>query len=635
MKDNGENPFRRAKGRAGLSGHCALGPTRMARIGRAIHWRAAQGGVGPSRRRRSAAMRGVGDQRERKAARQTSYPTMRHHDEAGDEAGSIKAEAETPTVGLARVGSPNRDMKRERNMLKNIAISAAAFALAMAGPLAAQDATPQSGGTLNVVIQPEPPGLMLGLIQNGPTQMVAGDIYESLLSYDGDLTPRPLLAVSWAISEDGLTYTFKLRDGVTFHDGMPFTSADVKFSMDVFLRESHSRMRTYMERVESIDTPDPLTVVFTLKEPFGPFIGIFEAGTAPMIPKHIYEGTEFASNPANNTPVGTGPFKLEEWVKGSYIHLVKNEAYYLEGKPYVDEIYYHVIPDAASRAVAFETGKVDVLPGGSVENFDVPRILAMDNTCITDKGWEFFGPLSWIWINLNNKPMDDLKVRQAMMHALDRDFAKDALWNGLGKVATGPLSSSTRFYAGDTPDIGYNPELARELLAASSYDGETIRLLGLPYGETWQRWAEAVKQNLTEIGMNVDLVPSDVAGWNQKVANRDFDLAFTYLYQYGDPALGVSRTYMSTNATPGSPWNNVANYQNLETDKLFDAAALMPDPAARTVAYKTIQDAIVADVPNLWLLELGFPTIYRCNIKNPVNTAFGVNDGFRNVWIEK
>lgn len=100
-------------------------------------------------------------------------------------------------------------------MLKNIAISAAAFALAMAGPLAAQDATPQSGGTLNVVIQPEPPGLMLGLIQNGPTQMVAGDIYESLLSYDGDLTPRPLLAVSWAISEDGLTYTFKLRDGVT------------------------------------------------------------------------------------------------------------------------------------------------------------------------------------------------------------------------------------------------------------------------------------------------------------------------------------------------------------------------------------------------------------------------------------
>ncbi|MEY8829586.1 ABC transporter substrate-binding protein [Sedimentitalea sp. XS_ASV28] len=522
-------------------------------------------------------------------------------------------------------------------MINHLKFAAAvtAAALALATPVAAQDATPQAGGTLNVVIQPEPPGLMIGLIQNGPTQMVAGDIYESLLRYDFNFEPQGQLAESWTISDDGKTYTFKLRDGVKFHDGTPFTSADVKFSMDVFLREAHSRTRTYMEHVESVETPDPLTVVFNLKQPFGPFLGIFEPGTAPMIPKHIYEGTDFASNPANNTPIGTGPFKFEKWVKGSYIHLVKNQDYYMEGKPYVDEIYYHVIPDAASRAVAYETGKVDVLPGGSIENFDVPRIRALDNTCITDKGWEFFGPLSWLWINLNNKPLDDVKVRRAMMHALDRQFAKDALWNGLGNVATGPLSSSTRFHAADTPDISYDPEKAKALLAESSYDGETIRLLGLPYGETWQRWAEAVKQNLTEIGMNVELVPSDVAGWNQKISDRDFDLAFTYLYQYGDPALGVSRTYMSSNAAPGSPWNNVANYQNPEIDKMFDEAALMANPEDRRAAYKKIQDQIVSDVPNLWLLELGFPTISRCNIKNPVSTALGVNDGFRDVWIEK
>ncbi|MEO9779710.1 MAG: ABC transporter substrate-binding protein [Sedimentitalea sp.] len=520
-------------------------------------------------------------------------------------------------------------------MLTHLKFVAAAAAFVLAGPLAAQDGDPQQGGTLNVVIQPEPPGLMIGLIQNGPTQMVAGDIYESLLRYDFDLQPEGQLAESWEISEDGKTYTFKLRDGVTFHDGKPFTSADVKFSMDVFLRESHSRTRTYMEHVESIDTPDPLTVVFNLKQPFGPFIGIFEPGTAPMIPKHIYEGSDFANNPANNTPIGTGPFKFDEWVKGSYIHLVKNDDYYIDGKPHVDDIYYHVIPDAASRAVAYETGKIDVLPGGSIENFDVPRIRDMENTCITDKGWEFFGPLSWLWVNLDNKPMDDLKVRHAMMHALDREFAKDALWNGLGNVATGPLSSSTRFHASDTPDIGYDPEKAKALLEESSYDGETIRLLGLPYGETWQRWAEAVKQNLTEIGMNVEIIPSDVAGWNQKVSDRDFDLAFTYLYQYGDPALGVSRTYMGNNAAPGSPWNNVANYQNAETDKMFEEAALMASPEDRRAAYKEIQDEIVGDVPNLWLLELGFPTIFRCNIKNPVNTAFGVNDGFRDVWIDQ
>lgn len=519
-------------------------------------------------------------------------------------------------------------------MLKPIQFAAAAaMAMALAGPVAAQDGTPQSGGTLNVVIQPEPPSLMLGLFQNGPTQMVGGDIYESLLRYDHELQPTGQLAESWEISEDGLTYTFKLREGVVFHDGEPFTSEDVAFSMGVFLKEVHSRMGQYMQYVESIETPDDLTVVFNLNEAFGPFIGIFEPGTAPMIPQHIYEGTDFANNEMNNTPIGTGPFKFEEWERGSYIHLVKNEDYYMDGKPYVDEVYYHVIPDAASRAVAYETGKVDVLPGGSIENFEVPRIQEMENTCITDKGWEFFGPLAFIWVNSNNAPLDDVNFRKAMQLSLDREFAKTALWNDLGKVSTGPLSSSTRFHADDTPDISYDPERAKELLAESSYDGQTIRILGLPYGETWTRWAEAVKQNFAEIGIESELVPSDVAGWNQKLADRDFDIGFTYLYQYGDPALGVSRTYMGDNAEAGSPWNNVSNYQNPETDEMFREAALMADPEDRAAAYKEIQDIIVADNPNLWLLELGFPTIYRCNIKNPVSTAIGVNDGFRDVWI--
>ena len=511
---------------------------------------------------------------------------------------------------------------------------AAVAAVALAAPAMAQE-EPQPGGTLNVVIQPEPPGLMIGLIQNGPTQMVAGQIYESLLRYDEDLEPMPGLAREWEISDDGLAYTFRLHEGVLWHDGEPFTSDDVAFSIDVFLRETHPRLRSALVHLDRIETPDPLTVVFHLRNPFGPFIGLFEPGTTPMIPKHVYEGTDFAENPANNTPIGTGPFEFESWERGSYIHLVRNEDYYLDGLPYLDEIYYQVIPDAASRAVAYETGRVDVLPGGSVENFDVPRITAMEDTCVTDKGWEFFGPLSWLWINNDEPPLDDVKVRQAIMHGLDRQFALDALWNGLGRVATGPVSSSTNFYSPETPDISYDPERARELLAESSYDGRTIRLLALPYGETWQRWAEAAKQNLTEIGMEVEIVAADVAGWNQKVSERDFDLAFTYLYQYGDPALGVSRTYMGDNAEPGSPWNNVADYQNPEIDAEWEEAALMADPAAREAAYAGIQEAIVEDVPNAWLLELGFPTIYRCSVHDLVSTAIGVNDGFRDAWIER
>ncbi len=321
----------------------------------------------------------------------------------------------------------------------------AASAVLLAG---AALAGPKSGGTINVVIQPEPPGLMLGLTQNGPTQMVAGNIYESLLRYDTDLNPLPSLAKSWEVSQDGLTYTFHLQEGVKWHDGKPFSAADVVFTADKFLRETHPRFRVSLQHVESITAPDANTVVFKLKQPFGPFLGIFEAGTMPMVPKHIYEGTDYKTNPMNATPIGTGPFKFKEWEKGSYIHLVKNEDYYVEGQPYLDEIYWQVIPDAASRSVAFETGKIDVLPGGSVENFDIPRIQAMENVCSTGLGWEYFAPLAFIWTNNREGPTADKNFRKAVMHAMDREFVRDVIWNGFGKVATGrspppPASTAT------------------------------------------------------------------------------------------------------------------------------------------------------------------------------------------------
>jgi peptide/nickel transport system substrate-binding protein len=505
------------------------------------------------------------------------------------------------------------------------------IAAALAAPALAQ----QEGGRLDIVVQPEPPGLMLGLVQNGPTQLVSGDIYEGLLRYNTDLEPQPGLAESWEISEDGLTYTFKLHDGVTWHDGEPFTSADVVFSADVFLRETHARLRSSLAYVDSIEAPDDRTVVFNLKEPFGPFINAFEVGTMPIVPKHIYEGTDYATNEMNATPIGTGPFKFDEWVKGSHIHLVKNEDYYIDGLPHLDEIFYRVIPDAAARAVAFETGEVDVLPGGSVENWDVPRLTEMDGVCSTGKGWEFFAPHAWMWLNNREGPTADQKFRQAIMYALDREFVKDVVWNGFGTVATGPISSKTNFYSDDVTIYDHNPEKAKALLEEMGYDGEPVRVLPLPYGETWQRWAEAVRQNLSEVGINVEIDSTDVAGWNEKTSQWDYDMAFTYLYQYGDPALGVSRNYVASQISKGSPWNNVEGYENPELDEKWEAAATMVKPEDRETAYAEIQKEIVDDVPVAWLLELEFPTIYRCEVKNLVTTAIGVNDGPRDAWIEE
>ena len=221
------------------------------------------------------------------------------------------------------------------------------------------------------------------------------------------------------------------------------------------------------------------------------------------------------------------------------------------------------------------------------------------------------------------------------MHAMDRNFAKDVLWNGLGKVATGPVSSSTKFYSSEVTQYDYNPDKAKALLEEAGYDGSTVRILPLPYGETWQRWAEAVKQNFTDVGINAELVATDVAGWNQKLGDWDYDVAFTYLYQYGDPALGVARSYISSNIAKGSPWNNVSGFESTEVDKLFADAAVKASAEERQTVYTQVQQKLVDAAPVGYLLELGFPTISRCNVKNLVNSAIGLNDGFRDAYIEK
>lgn len=503
-------------------------------------------------------------------------------------------------------------------------------------PWTSASAEPVPGGRANVVVQPEPPSLMLGLVQNAPAQMVAGNIYEGLLRYDSDLQPMPSLAKSWTVSDDGLTYTFNLEEDVKWHDGAPFSSADVVFSADVFLRESHPRFRAILEHVASIEAPDDNTVVFTLKSSFGPFLNAFEVGSMPIVPKHIYEGTDFQNNPANNTPIGTGPFKLDEWVKGSYIKLVKNADYWDEGKPFLDEVYWHVIPDAASRAVAFETGQVDILPGGSIENFDVPRITALDNTCVTDSGWEFFGVQSWLWLNnRDDSPMASKELRQAVMYAIDRQFIIDALWNGMGSVSNGPFAASTKYRDASLEPYAYDPEKAKELVAASGYGGEALDLVPMPYGESWMRLAEVIRQNLSDVGINVNIAATDVAGWNQRLSEWDFDISPTYLFQYGDPALGVSRVYVSSNIAKGSPFNNVEGYANPEVDKLFDQGAGTINQDERTAAYTEVQKVLYEDVPVAWLMDMSFPTITRCNVKDLVTTGIGINDGFKNAYIEK
>lgn len=493
------------------------------------------------------------------------------------------------------------------------------------------------GGTLSAIVQPEPPMLISAMNSQSPTQYVAGKIYQGLLTYGADLKPQPELAKSWKVSPDGMTYTFELQSGVKWHDGKPFTAADAEFTIDKLLRDVHVRTRAVINKyVASVKAVNAGTLEIRLKEPFPPFIMMFEVGTMPMMPKHLYENTDYRANPANQKPVGTGPFMFGEWKKGAFIKLKRFPDYWKKGKPYLDEIVFNVIPDSASRAVAFERGDVQVLRGGDVDNVDVKRLRAIPSMEYTTKGWELFSPTSMLILNQRKPPFDNVKVRQAVMHALNRKLIADNIFFGLGKPATGPFASTTLFYDRNVPTYDFNLKKARELVKESGVDVAKfpVKILSTSYGANWDRLDEYIKQMLESIGLKVSIESADAGTWSSRVSNWDYDMTVTFIYQYGDPALGVERLYVARNIVKGTPFANVQGYNNPKADALWTEAGAALDPAVRQRAYSSLQKVLVEDVAQANLLEMEFPTLYRGEVKNLVTTGIGLNESFDAVYID-
>jgi len=510
------------------------------------------------------------------------------------------------------------------------------MAAAAAGlwPRSEAKAQPQKGGRLHAIVQPEPSLLVLGLNLQSATQMVAGKIYQGLLTYDARLRPQPALATAWTISEDGLTYTFLLNRNVRWHDGQPFTADDVVFATTKFLPSTHPVARNNFSRVTTVEAPDPHVVVFRLAEPFSPFIMAFATGSAPMLPKHIYDGTDYRTNAANATPIGTGPFKFKQWKKGQYIQLTRNEDYWKPRQPYLDDIFFHVIPDASSRALALEDKTIDLASFSDIEPADVPRLRKRPYLEVTSRGYEYFSPLSWIEINHRVAPLGDKRFRQALMLALDRQFIADRIFFGQAKPAVGPISSTMRFFDARLPAYPYDPTRAETLLDSMGLTRDaagrraTIKLLALPYGETWTRVAEYIRQALQKVGISIVLETVDAGAWAQRVANWEFELTLDFTYQLGDPAIGVSRTYISSNIRKGVLFSNTMGYRNSKIDELFAQAAIVSADHERAALYSQIQNILVDEVPVAWLVELQFPTIFNIHVHDLIVSSTGVNDSF-------
>lgn len=511
----------------------------------------------------------------------------------------------------------------------------AAFA-GMVSIASAQD-EPRRGGTLQSVLWPEPPGIMTGINTQSSALLPTTKIFESLLRYDFNLNPGPNLAESWEVSEDGLKYTFKLRQNVRWHDGEAFDADDVVFTYGDYLIEVHPRARQVFERTE-VSKIDDHTVLFELKEPFAPLIRSFDL-CCLIVPEHLYKDTDFRNNPNNLAPIGTGPFKFSEWKRGEYVHLVRNNDYWREGLPHLDEIYYRFVPDAASRALALETGQMHLATQNDLELFDVNRLAKLDHLDMTTKGWEWGSPIVWIEMNLRNEPFSDKRFRQALMYALDRNYFRDVIFQGSASVATGPVHSASPFYEGDVTPYAHDKVKAEALLDEMGLkrgaDGKrtTIKLLGLPYGEVWNRAAEYTRQALREVGIEVVLEPSDAAGWAERTRNWDFEMTMYFLTTMGDPALGVSRTFLSDNQKQGVLFTNHAGYANPEVDALFRKAAVATDEDERKQLYSQVQKILVDDAAVLWLVELVWPTVYSTKLHNAVTDASGPNGNFAETWL--
>jgi peptide/nickel transport system substrate-binding protein len=524
---------------------------------------------------------------------------------------------------------------KRRSLLAGLGSSPA---LMVASAALAQGVQPRRGGVLNVILNPEPPILQIGVNNQTPTLICGSKITQGLLKFSPALEPLPELARSWTVSPDGLQYEFKLRDNVKWHDGRPFTAADVLYSVMTFNREIAPRLRGVLSGISEATAPDALTVRFVLKQPFQPFLLCFDATALPIVPKHVYEGSDIRSNPANLKPVGTGPFRFVEWQRGSFLRMERFPDYWKQGQPYLDGILWRVIPDGQSRRLAIESGQVQMSTATDIEPFDIPALRQAPNLNVTTKGWEYFSPLFWYELNHRVKPFDDKRVRQAMSMALDRNFIVNRLWFGLGKAATGPVSSTTRFHDASAALPPFDLTRARALLDEAGLRPNAqgiraaFRYVIPPYGEIWNRMSEYFRQAMRQIGFDVTLESTDAGTWGSRVANWDYEATSNVLYQYGDPTLGVERSYVSSNIQK-ILFTNTAGYSNPKVDDLFAQARTGVTEESRRVAFSEVQKILVEDVPLLWVVEVNYPTVTDKRLHNAVQLGTGDHASYDDVFL--
>lgn len=527
-----------------------------------------------------------------------------------------------------------------RDFLRTTALAGLAWQARSAW--AADASEPRRGGTLTVAADTEGRNMNPAIVASNGVFFVSSKVVEPLAEMDYETGLRPLLAESWEAAPDGLAFTLRLRDGVTWSDGTPFTSADVAFSAMEVWKPLQNIGRVVFANLEAVETPDPRTAILRFSKPTpGQLIENAMPAVTAVVPKHILEGTDIAASDFNNAPVGTGPFLWTEHRPGEFYRLSRNPNYWDAGKPYLDEIVYRVLPDAGAKAAALETGDIQIAAFSAVPLTDLARLDALDGVSVIPKGYEGITYATTVEMNLRHEALAKPEVRKAIAHAIDRDFVVAVIFLGYATAATGPIPPTAgAFYDPDAPSYGFDRAEAERLLDEAGHprgaDGTRfpLRLRPAPWFQETRAIGDYVRQALEAVGIAVEIVNADSSGHIAAVyTEHDFDLAIGSPVYRNDPAISTTLLFQG-GLEPGIPFSNQYGYDSPQMNEIIARGQSTVDPDARIAVYREFQTLAAEDMPLLFLTHFTFITVARDEVRNVADNPRWATAGWADVWID-
>jgi peptide/nickel transport system substrate-binding protein len=351
----------------------------------------------------------------------------------------------------------------------------------------------QSPGTLVFGLAGNPDTLDPQKTSGTLTFQVVKSFYDTLVEPDTSGKIVPALAESWSVSPNGLTWTFKLRRDVVFHNGQQFTSKDVVATLNRILDEkTASPRRSEFTVIKDIRTPDASTVVLSLSQPYAPLLASLASGWGAILPASlIASGHNFAAE-----PVGTGPFKFEKWIRDSRISMVRNDRYWMKGLPKLARVEFQIVPEQAVQVQGLGAGSIDALE--FIDPDDLPVL--QSNPKVTIKK-ELTSLILVMAMNTSRQPLTDLRVRQAVNYAVDKQVVLDVAYGG-GKVGSTFLDTGNAYYTDFSSLYPYNPEKAKQLLKDAGVGNKEFTITVPQNYPLHVKAAELIQQMLAKVGMN-------------------------------------------------------------------------------------------------------------------------------------